>query len=130
MLSVTSLTGEADSASTTSAWDRPFATSGAARFRKPHPRQRQRLRPSLTVLFRFRRCRASRQCERTNGMRSMAQAVRYPGSPGLPAGPPPGAPGNNEAVAPQRLADLEALYLAHHGRIFRAACRVTGSAND
>lgn len=37
---------------------------------------------------------------------------------------------NNEAVAPQRLADLEQLYLAHHERVFRAAYRITGSTSD
>ena len=59
----------------------------------------------------------------------MPHTVTHTGSSGVPTGPPSGL-ANNESVAPQRLADLEALYLAHHDRVFRAAYRVTGSASD
>ena len=63
-------------------------------------------------------------------MQIMAQAVQYPRSSGPPPEMPGGELANNEAVAPERLAELEQLYLAHYERVLRAACRVTGSASD
>jgi RNA polymerase sigma-70 factor (ECF subfamily) len=33
-------------------------------------------------------------------------------------------------VAPQRLGNLEQLFQAHHERVFRAACRITGNVSD
>lgn len=63
-------------------------------------------------------------------MHTMAQSFSCSPSAGAPPAALADSWPNNEAVVPQRLADLEQLYVAHHERVFRAAYRVTGSASD
>jgi RNA polymerase sigma-70 factor (ECF subfamily) len=64
-------------------------------------------------------------------MHTMAQITGFPGARQAASRTAPlTLVANNEAVAPQRLGNLEQLFVAHHDRVFRAAYRVTGNTSD